>query len=141
MIVRKIYFLTALLLAASYAQAQSEIEGVWKSDKGDYMIKIASMGPEFQGRIVWMRNEKDENGQQRLDIKNPEAKFRKLPIKGSRILKDLKFNSSSKTWESGTLYIPDEGKIYQCTVTISANKLVINYSNGGKSTWSWTRQS
>ena len=136
----RIFFLLSFILISVYALAQNNIEGVWKSDKGDYMIKISSMGQEYQARIVWMENEKDANGQLKLDEKNPEEKFRKLPIKGSKIITNLEYKSGSN-WQNGKLYIPDEGKIYDCDASISGNKLIINYtSNGGQKTWSWIRQ-
>jgi len=138
----KVFLIPIFAFVSLYVTAQNNIEGVWKSDKGDYMIKIASMGQEYQGRIVWMLDEKDENGQQKLDAKNPDEKFRKLPIKGSKIITSLKFDSENNSWSGGKLYIPEEGKFYNCEAKVSGNKLIINYSlNNGDKTWAWTRQS
>lgn len=131
----------ALLLMISFgAFSQDKIEGVWKSEDGRYMIKVASIGDEFQGRIVWMKDENAAGGGPVLDKKNPDEKLRKLPVKGSKILKDLTYNSATDQWEGGTLYMPDIGRYYKCEVDVKGQKLLVNYEGEtGRETWSWIR--
>ena len=136
------FFFGFLLFASHFSFSQSEIEGVWKSEDGRYMMKIASLGDEFQGRIVWMKDETDENGGPVLDAKNPDEKLRRLPVKGSRILRDMKHNPSGKNWEQGTIYLPETGKQYECFAKVAGQKLSIVYKDqsGAQKSWSWTRE-
>ena len=79
----------------------------------------------------------------KLDTKNPDDKFRKLPIKGSRILRELRYNPENKSWENGQLYIPDDGKVYSCSAKVSGSKMMINYYNEDGSdvrSWTWVKQ-
>lgn len=135
------FFFFLLLYQVSYSQ--SGIEGVWKSEDGQYMMKIASLGDEFQGRIVWMKQEADEKGEPILDLRNPDEKMRRLPVKGSRILKDMRYSAPNKTWDQGTIYLPETGQQYDCTVKITGKKLSIFYKdqNGAQKSWNWIRES
>lgn len=123
--------------------SQHGLEGVWKSEDEKYILKIASIGDEYQGRIVWLQREKDEKGNPLLDSKNPDEKLQKLPVKGGKILKELRYNPSNKQWEGGTVYLPDTGKTFNCTAEVKGNRLMIRYSNekGESKSWNWIKSS
>lgn len=133
----KVVFAVFLIFSPDDSKAQNQIEGVWKSADNKYMVKVSSLGDEYHGRIVWL------NDPSMLDVKNPDEKLSKLPVKGSKILEGLKYNPSEGNWVGGTLYIPETGQYYQCTVSVDGNKLKMIYKpEDGQptNTWSWVRQ-
>ncbi len=138
----RLIILSMTIFICENAIAQNEIEGVWKSQSEGYMIKISSLGSTYQARIVWLENEKDSRGNIRLDEKNPNEKFRKLPIKGLKILTGLSYDGSKNKWVNGEIYLPDEGKYYTCSATISGNSLSLNmeHKSGSSTKWNLTRQ-
>jgi len=135
-------FLFGLISLSNIAFAQNEIEGVWLSEKDDYMIKITTFGSEFQARIVWLRNENEPDGTIKMDKNNPDEKYRKIPIKGLKIITDLKYHSEN-TWQDGKIYLPEKGKYFRCQVTITGNKMqltIIDDNDGSSQILGWTRQ-
>jgi len=146
-IIQSYLFLFLITLCASFFSAntfaQSQLEGVWKSNDDEYMIKITSLGHQFQARIVWLKSEFDLSGNPLLDIKNPDEKYRKIPLKGLKILSDLQYNAAHDQWINGKIYLPQEGKYYSCKATIKGNMLQFilegNGAGSGK-TWNWTGQ-
>ena len=119
-----------------------KIIGVWKSPDNSYMIKIDKIGDHFQGRIVWLDTQ--EQNQMKLDVNNPNEHLRNLPLKGNKILEDLSFSSDELKWVGGTFYNFMEGKIYNCQISLqSTNQIkILKYMRDqqeGKSE-TWTKQ-
>ncbi|MFN9881975.1 MAG: DUF2147 domain-containing protein, partial [Bacteroidota bacterium] len=46
---------------------------------------------------------------------NPDESMRTVPLKGYRLLKDFEFKSKA-LWEDGTIYDPENGSTYNCTI-------------------------
>ena len=117
--------LSVVFILAVKAEEPENIIGVWRSSSEDLMIKIDKIGNHYQGRIIWV------NGQNRedfvLDGNNPDEKLRKLPLKGSKIIQELSFNSKNSLWEGGTFYNHMEGKHYNCRIELTGiNKITIS---------------
>ncbi|MEM6523967.1 MAG: DUF2147 domain-containing protein [Bacteroidota bacterium] len=105
-----------LFLSAALAQEDADaILGVWESGSGKARIKIDKSGDKYYGRIVWLREPKDENGKPKVDKNNPDEKLRNKPLLGYRMLKNFSF-VGDKTWEDGTIYDPENGSTYSCTI-------------------------
>ena len=96
-----------------------KILGVWKSSSQGLMIKIDKVGDHFQGRIVWLQT--SGANQPALDINNPDEKLQKMPLKGNKVIKELSFNETKTAWEGGTFYHHEEGKLYNCHITLHSN--------------------
>jgi uncharacterized protein (DUF2147 family) len=62
---------------------------------------------------------KDEKGQAKLDVKNPEANLKTRPILGLEMLKDFVYDDGK--WVDGKIYDPKTGKTYSCNMNIKAN--------------------
>jgi uncharacterized protein (DUF2147 family) len=110
---------------ATFAQAQvlesDRILGVWEPGNGKARVKIEKIGDKYYGKIVWLREPNDPNtGQPKVDKNNPDQSIRNVPLKGYRLLKDFKY-SGNNTWESGTIYDPENGSTYKCIVKMSDN--------------------
>ena len=109
----------------TFAQAQvsesDRILGVWEPGNGKARVKVEKIGEKYYGKIVWLREPNDPNtGQPKVDKNNPDESIRNVPLKGHRLLKDFKY-SGSNTWESGTIYDPENGSTYKCIIKMNDN--------------------
>ncbi len=121
------------------ALAQNAILGVWHTiDKGA-LIQIYEVEERYYGKIVQLRKQSDIPAIQFFDSKNPNASLRQTPLLQSIILKDLHYKKGE--WAGGTIYDPDAGRIYPCTIWLSdSNTLKIKGWWGIFSeTKTWTR--
>lgn len=114
-------FVVALATLPLTSMAQSEanaILGVWETGNGKARIKIDQVGDKYTGRIVWLREPNDETGKPKLDKNNPDENLRKKPLLGYSMLKDFIY-AGKKIWEEGTIYDPESGSTYSCTITMT----------------------
>ena len=113
MFVRRILIITGFGLLNLNVFAQSDdICGYWRTVKGNTQIEISKAANEmFYGKIVWLRTEKD-----RPDYKNPIEKYRTRKVLGLQILNNFVFDPKSKKWVKGTIYDPENGNTYFCTL-------------------------
>ncbi len=140
---------TLLLLVLTYtvtfggqASDSDKIIGVWKSPDDSYMIKIDKIGNHFQGRIVWLSS--NDQNQMKLDVNNPNEQLRNLPLKGNKIIEELSYSTGESVWNGGTFYSYTEGKVYHCQISMQSSnqirilKYIRNQQEGKTETW--TRQ-
>lgn len=117
---KSLTLLIAFLFMTGLALGQEEpdaILGVWESGSGKARIKIDKKDDVYFGRIVWLREPNDENGKPKVDKNNPDEKLRTKPLLGYRMLKGFQY-VGDKTWEDGTIYDPENGSTYSCTIEL-----------------------
>jgi uncharacterized protein (DUF2147 family) len=131
----------ALLTGGARADTAPErqILGTWltQDKQGLVQIYLAASG-KYEGRIVFGSGEPDE-----LDSKNPDPALRTRSLNGAVILQGFRYAGDGK-WTEGTIYDPDNGKTYKCTMELkSADTLSIRGYIGvpllGRSVL-WTRK-
>ena len=113
------------LLLASYSTGSVTIENkvvtankIIPINNKDGKVLIYKQSDKFFGKVS---SGKDGS---RKDIHNPDAKLKEQNIVGSIILKGFDF--TGKAWENGTIYDPNNGKTYSCTMKMkNANELEI----------------
>lgn len=103
----------------SSAQSKDAILGKWINSTGEAHLEISKRSDKFFGKIVWLKDPKDEKGNVKTDYKNPVASLRSKPIIGLEILKNFTFEDGK--WTDGNIYDPKSGKVYSCTMTLNAN--------------------
>lgn len=131
-------FLFSLLVSALMifpAQAQDKDEnsgpgdkliGVWQPSDGRSYLKIEKIGNKYFGRVVWLKEPNDEDGNPRVDKNNPDESLRSTPLKGYRVLKDFVYSAEDKLWEDGTIYDPKNGTTYNCKIELKEeNKIEV----------------
>jgi uncharacterized protein (DUF2147 family) len=105
--------------AAAWAQktGADAITGIWltESKKGKVEIYKGTDG-KYHGKIVWLRDPKNEDGTDKLDTKNPDPAKKKNKILGLYNLRGFVYKGS--TWEDGLIYDPDSGNDYSCIMTL-----------------------
>jgi uncharacterized protein (DUF2147 family) len=95
----------------SRADAPNDITGVWLTDDGEGAVEIQPCGEQRCGRIVWMKNPRDEHGRIPTDQNNRDPKLRSRKICGLTIIDGLKHQSDGG-WGEGHVYNPDNGQTY-----------------------------
>ena len=88
--------------------------GVWLTESKD-QVKIHKEAGKYVGKGV----ETPEN-KGRLDTKNPDEKLRNRRLADVIILKDFVYLGKGR-WGKGTIYDPNNGKTYKCTITMKSN--------------------
>ena len=111
--------LAIMLMCGQFAVAQNTpndnadnivgtYEGVQNGDR--FKAKIEKMKDgTYRGQMLWVENDKDENGNKKLDEKNPDKKLRKTPIERIVIFSGLKYDEKDKRWGDCKIYDPQRG--------------------------------
>lgn len=89
--------------------------GIWEPSNGRSRIKVDRIGNKYYGRVVWLIEANDADGNPRTDINNPNPDLRNVPLRGFRMLKDFVYQGDD-TWSEGTLYDPNNGSTYSGTI-------------------------
>ncbi len=93
-----------------------DITGIWQNESGKGRVQIFKQNGKYFGRIVWVRDIKDANGQLKVDKKNPDENLRNRPIVGMQMLRDLSYDNGE--WSGGKLYNPQDGNEYKCIMKL-----------------------
>ena len=122
-------------MGCSQAVTKDAVLGEWLAESKDGKVLIYKQGEKYFGKISWGRDG------DKKDVNNPDTKLKTQPIIGSVILKGFDF--TGKVWENGTIYDPNNGKTYSCTIKMKKlNELEIRGFIGisllGRTTV-WTR--
>ncbi|QNL48870.1 DUF2147 domain-containing protein [Olivibacter sp. SDN3] len=140
---KKILFALIFCIISLHAFSQGDdIVGKWQNPSGEGRIEISKEGDNFFGKLYWLKEPNDENGQPKKDSKNPDKEKQSRPIQGLQILQGF-VDKGKGSYEDGTIYDPKSGKTYSCKMTLKdQNKLDIRGYVGvsllGR-TETWTR--
>ena len=100
-----------------------DILGFWLTDDGRAKIEVYKESGEYSGKIIWLSEPEDENGNPPLDGNNPSPELRNKPILGLKLLKGFVFDGGK--WEDGEIYDPDNGKTYDCVIKLQRDRLEV----------------
>ena len=78
--------------------------GIWEPSNGRSRIKIDRIGNKYYGRVVWLIEPNDADGNPRTDINNPDPDLRNVPLRGFRMCKDFVYQGDDQ-WSEGTCMI------------------------------------
>ena len=133
-------FLLLFIPSVVFSQQADDVLGYWLTDEATAKIEIYKEAGKYNGRIVWIDEPNDENGNPKLDVENPDESLRSRPLMGLNLVSGFVFNDDQ--WEDGEIYDPKEGKLYSCRMRLKKNKLEVRGYVGvpmfGK-TVVWTR--
>lgn len=121
---------------------KDEIIGLWESEDKHSITEIFEDNNVYYAKLHWIKDAKDENGNYKTDIKNPDNSLRNRKYIGLVFIKDM-IHKDENEWEGGEIYDPKTGKTYSCKLTLlSKNNLEIRgylgFPSKGKSTY-WHR--
>jgi uncharacterized protein (DUF2147 family) len=108
--------LTSFGRAPALAQLREAALGVWMDEDGEAWIEVAPCQDKLCGRIVWLKEPLDENGQPQTDKNNPDPALQSRPILGLTIMAGLQPNAE-RSYLEGQVYNAENGKIYEVYLT------------------------
>jgi uncharacterized protein (DUF2147 family) len=115
------HFLIVLLFTtfglSAFSQNKDAVLGEWINASGEAHVDIYKKNNKYFGKIVWLKNPKDEKGATKIDSKNPNQSVRSKPLLGLEILKDFIFDGEK--WTDGKIYDPKSGKTYSCNISVN----------------------
>jgi uncharacterized protein (DUF2147 family) len=117
-------FLTILFLNFTtmlFSQSKADdIIGVWYSPIKEGNVQIFKSGNKYYGKIVYLKNSVDKEGNPVLDVNNPDKEKRKMPLVGILLLTEITFDGKKNNWK-GKLYDYDgeKGNTYDSYLTIT----------------------
>jgi uncharacterized protein (DUF2147 family) len=122
---RKIPILLFIVFATTiFGINQDNFVGLWKTKEGKSIIKIYKINRnEYAGKIVWLSEPLDENGQPKKDNKNPIENLRDKMLLNLEILKG--FHLVKNLLKDGKIYDPKSGKTYSCVIKYKKPNLAI----------------
>ena len=92
--------------------------GTWATDEDKSHVEIAPCGLKFCGIIVWLKEPLDEDGKLKHDANNPNKNLRDRSIIWLPLFANVVASTKGNVWEDGTIYNPEDGKKYSCTLTL-----------------------
>ena len=116
-------FITAFVLGTARAEVKADdVLGQWLTDGGGSKIEVKKEGEKYSGKIVWLKEpnrgpNESEAGKPKRDAKNPDPAHQNDPILGLSLLKDFTWDGTAN-WSGGTIYDPESGKTYKCTIKL-----------------------
>jgi uncharacterized protein (DUF2147 family) len=133
---------TGFVYNTSNSDEGDKLLGVWEPSHGKARVKINKVGNKYYGKIVWLREPNYPDGSKKVDKNNPDSKMHTTPLLGYSILKDFEY-SGKKSWSNGTIYDPENGSTYNCTIKLTNDNTIevrgyIGVSAIGR-TDTWTR--
>ena len=114
-----VFILFLLFYVDVHSQNKDAIVAKWVNSTGEAHLEITKRSDKYFGKIVWLKDPKDEKGNIKTDYQNPNPSLRSKPIVGLEILKDFVYEDGK--WTDGNIYDPKSGKTYSCTMTIKSN--------------------
>ncbi len=116
--------------------------GIWYDDSGKGAVELVPCGDRLCGRIMWLREPLNDEGQPKTDRLNPKADNRSRPICGLQVIGGLQ-RQDDGSWDSGWIYDPKQGSAFDLAAQLVSNdKLQITGYKGVKlfsKTFMWTR--
>lgn len=117
-----------LFLLTGFASAEEgdAILGQWYTDteKKDSVVEFYKDNDLYSGKIVWLKNPKEDDGTDKVDNENPDEARKNDPILGLILAKGFTYKGSNK-WAGGTIYDPNNGKTYKCKIALKGDDLKV----------------
>ena len=133
--------LPLLLISAIAWSDTTDVEGRWLTEDGDGWIEIRLVGNTLEGTIAGSPDSKQRE-EREYDEFNPDPSLRNRRLQGLTIMTGLEYDGEGR-WTGGTIYDPNSGKTYKCSLRqLDANTVklrgYIGVSLFGRSE-TWTR--
>ena len=86
---------------------------------GKAAVQIYKCSAKYCGKIVWLKEPKNPDGTEKLDVNNPDKSKQSRKLMGMNLVWGFKFDG--KKWADGGIYDPEKGKTYSCKMTLEGN--------------------
>ncbi len=116
-----VLIITGIGTTFSQTSEADKILGTWLVGSGKAHIKITKYGDKYMGKIVWLKDPKNEKGEAKTDKNNPDEKKRTTPLLGLTNMIGFKYTGKNQ-WQNGTIYDAESGNTYSCNIKMIDNK-------------------
>ena len=99
--------------------ASLAVTGLWLSADKRGIIRIYEQDGLFYGRLVWLKEPEDDQGNTILDSENPDLEKRDQPILGLQMVFGLEYSNGE--WRNGEIYDPESGKTYSARLRMNGS--------------------
>ncbi len=106
-----------LMAPLARAAAAPSIEGLWLTDDGKAVVRIAACGQQMCGRIARVLD--TSPGVPTNDANNPDTSRRSRPLVGLQVLTG--FRGGPTSWRDGQAYDPKTGSSYKSSLRLNAD--------------------
>lgn len=120
--------------------APQDIVGTWVNTEGTAHIEIYQDGDTYTGKIVWLKQPTNDQGEPWRDRNNPDEALQNRTIMGMPVLSGLRYEDGE--YVDGTIYSAEKGGYADAEAElVSADQLElsISYSWFFSATRTWTR--
>ena len=136
-------FLFLVISIFAFSQTNADLVGQWYNAKDDIEITIYEDGQMISGIVTWMKFPNDKSGNPKADLLNPDEILRANEIVGMVFMSNFS-HIAGNIWDNGTLYIPEQGKIYSGMMRLENENTLnirgyIGFSFFKRYSSSWTR--
>lgn len=118
------FSLAAVFVVPASADGGDGVLGMWVTADGKARIEIVHNDQTYEGRIVWLKeplypadDDKGMAGQPKVDRENPDKTLKTRPVIDLLLIQGFKY-AGDNVWDGGTIYDPESGKTYSCTMTL-----------------------
>jgi uncharacterized protein (DUF2147 family) len=103
-----------------------QICGKWMSSEKNMIVEVYhdAANNSYKGRILWFRDDPSKPMDEWLDTKNPDPALRTRKILGMDVMRNLKYDSGSKSWEDGVIYEAKTGREWNASAYIDKQGLL-----------------
>ncbi|TSJ44490.1 DUF2147 domain-containing protein [Mucilaginibacter corticis] len=110
----------------SWAQNRPEarICGKWESTDNNLIITITLHKGQYRAIIDWFSDTEGKPLDYWKDKRNPDPALRSRTIHGMNIIKQLRYDPESRTWEDGMIYDSKHGKEWNAAAYIGKKGLL-----------------
>jgi len=127
-IISSLFMCLVIMSSSAYGADKDQIMGLWNTTKNNSKVEIFKCGENYCGKIVELKNpnyraddKRGMGGQPKVDRLNPDPDLKTRPLLGLNMLEGFSY-SGGNVWEGGTIYDPDNGKVYKCKMTLTDPK-------------------
>lgn len=106
------------LMAFAPQDNPDAIVGTWLNGSKKGRVQIYNKDGRYYGKLVGLVEPIDpETGKPKLDRKNGDPSRRSRPLINLPLLYNLQFKNGN-VWDDGKIYNPEDGKEYNCKLTL-----------------------
>ncbi len=123
------FFFLSLGTTLMAQSSGDQILGIWANEEGTSHIEILQENGMYYGKVVWLKNPTDKDGNPHTDKNNPNEALQDREIMGLITLYGLKYKNGK--WKNGHIYAPAKGKTLDASVEMASDdELKITASQG-----------
>jgi len=122
----KLMLFSVLLFSCISVKAQKrnadDVLGTWVTEENRSIVKILKKDDKYYGKIIWLKEPNDEEGNEKTDKENPVEKLRSRKLINLIIMRDFVFDGVK--WDDGKIYDPKSGNTYSGILKMRTDDII-----------------